>query len=151
MKRVFLLCFSVTIFATQVVTAQETKSARYLLVVQGDLPLYPAVARTAHVSGSVEVRVTVKDGEVIGTEVTSGNPLLATSATSNIKTWKFNKTANATFKTTFTYQLEKEEMLEASNPKIELELPTSVKITATRTKPPCHDCGSDILAKPIGR
>jgi len=74
MKRVLLLLLLVAIFTAQVVTAQETKSARYLLVVQGDLPLYPAVARTAHVSGSVQVRVTVKDGEVIGTEVTSGNP-----------------------------------------------------------------------------
>ena len=150
MKKVLFSCFLVPIFAASDFSAQDIERGQSLLVLQGDLPLYPAVARTAHVSGNVQVRVTVKDGEVIGTDVTSGNPLLASSATDNIKTWKFEKVTNATFTTTFIYRLEKQQASGASNPKIELELPTLVKLTARPTKPPCHDCGSDMLAKPIG-
>jgi outer membrane biosynthesis protein TonB len=149
MKKAIFLSFAFILFSPQLVTTQGTKNAQYPLVVQGDIPLYPAVAKTAHVSGSVRVRVTVKDGEIISTDVTFGNPLLASAAIGNIKTWKFNNTTNASFTTTFTYELEKEETAEASNPKIELELPTVVRITAKPTKGPCHDCGSDILAKPI--
>lgn len=140
--------------AAQVIWAQETKSPEYLLVVQGELPLYPALAKAARVSGSVRLQVTVRDGEVVAVQATSGNPLLASPTTANVKTWKFHKTVNATFATTFTYQLEKEESPEASNPTtIELELPTSVKITAKPTKNPCNDCGSEhnMVPKPVER
>jgi hypothetical protein len=149
MKKAILLSFALALLSPQLVTAQETKSPRYPLVVQGDIPLYPTLAKTAHVSGNVRVLVTVKDGEIVSTDVTFGNPLLASAAISNIKTWKFDNTTNASFTTTFTYELEKEETAEASNPKIELELPAVVKITAKPPKSPCQDCGSDILAKPV--
>jgi hypothetical protein len=150
MKKALVLLLLVTVSAAPVTTAQGTKSPQYLLVLQGDLPLYPALARTARVSGSVLVQVTVKDGEVAATEVISGHPLLAPATTGNIKTWKFDKKIDATFTTTFTYQLEKEETSEMlSNPKIELELPTLVKITARPTKPPCQDCEADVTPKLI--
>jgi hypothetical protein len=149
MKRAFLSLLLVTSLCTDVIQAQGANNLQYLVVVQGDLPLYPAVARTARVSGSVRVEVTVKDGEVTAAEVLSGHPLLAPPTAKNIKTWKFAKTVNAKFITTFRYRLEKAEDPETSNPKIELELPILVTVTARSTKGPCHDCDSDISAKPI--
>jgi hypothetical protein len=132
--------------------AQETDDPQYLLVVQGEMPLYPPLARAARVSGSVRLQVTVKEGEVVAVRTTSGNPLLASPATANVKTWKFYKTVSATFVTTFTYQLETEESPEASNPTaIVLELPTSVKITARPTRNQCNDCGPEhnVVPKPV--
>ena len=152
MEKKVVLLLLVALFAVQAIKAQETRSPQYLLVVQGQMPLYPVVAKTARVSGSVRLQVTVKDGEVVAAQVTSGNPLLASPTVANVKTWKFYKTVSATFTTTFTYQLEKEEAPEASNPTtIELELPTLVKITAKPTKNPCHDCDGEhnMLPKPV--
>jgi len=147
MKEAFILSV-VALSAAQVVRAQETTSPQYLVVVGGELPLYPTLARTARVSGLVGLQVTVKDGEVVAVQATSGNPLLAVPTTANVKTWKFYKAVNATFTATFTYQLEEEESPQPSNPtKIELELPTSVKITARPPKFPCNDCGADITPK----
>jgi hypothetical protein len=149
MKKTLASLLLVTLFAANVTRPQATKNPQHFLVVRGDLPLYPRLAWTARVGGSVRVQVTVKDGEVAATEVISGHPLLAPATTGNIQTWKFDKKTNATFTTTFTYQLEKEETAEASNPKIELELPTLVKITARPIKPPCQDCGVDLIPKVI--
>jgi len=149
MKNAFVLLLLVSSLSAEIVMAQGANDPQYLVVVQGDLPLYPTVAKAARVSGSVRVQVTLKDGEVMAAEAISGNPLLVSPTIKNIRTWKFVKTANATFTTTFRYQLEKEEAPEASNPKIELELPILVKITGRPTKGPCHDCGSDISAKPV--
>jgi hypothetical protein len=124
--------------------AQGTTKPQDLLVVKGEMPLYPVLAKTARVSGSVQLQVTVKDGDVVATQAISGNPLLASPTIANVKTWKFYKTDSGTFTTTFTYLLEREESPGASNPrKIELELPTSVKITAKPPKIPCQDCDGE--------
>ena len=149
MKNSFFLALIAVLFAAVFLSAQSTNVARYPFMVHGDLPLYPAVAKTARVSGVVQVQVTVKNGEVTGTEATSGNPLLASAAIDSIKTWKFDKDISTTFTTTFIYRLEKQETAEPSNPKLELELPRVAKITAWPSKRPCHDCGSDILPKPV--
>jgi hypothetical protein len=123
-----------------------------ILFLKGEMPLYPVLAKTARVSGSVRLEVTVKGGDVVATQAISGNPLLASPTIANVKTWKFYKTDSGTFTTTFTYLLEREESPGASNPtKIELELPTSVKITARPPKIPCEDCGSDITPSQSNR
>ena len=130
MKKALLLLLFVGSLSPKTIKAQEADNLQYLVVVHGELPLYPALAKTARVSGSVQVQVTVKDGEVTETEAISGHPLLVSPTIKNIKTWKFVETVNATFTTTFEYRLEQAEAPEPANPKIELELPTLVKITA---------------------
>jgi hypothetical protein len=149
MKNSFSLVLAAVLFATVFVSGQSTNATRYPFLLLGDLPLYPAVAKTARVSGVVQVQVTVKNGEVAGTEAISGNPLLSSAAIDNIKTWKFGKDVSTTFRTTFIYRLEKQETAEPSNPKLELELPKMAKITARPTRRPCHDCGSDMLPRPV--
>jgi hypothetical protein len=51
--------------------------------------MYPQLARTARIFGTVEVQVAVKDGKVVSTEVKSGPPVLAQATVENIRTWRF--------------------------------------------------------------
>jgi TonB family protein len=95
-----------------------------------DVPMYPQLARTARISGTVQVQVTVKDGKVVSTEVKSGPPMLAPATVENIQTWRFHPLVNATFTTKFIYQIETKEPLDPQNPRVELQLPLLVKITA---------------------
>jgi len=97
-------------------------------VIHAVVPMYPQLARIARIFGTVEVQITVKDGEVVSTEVKSGNPILARATVENIQTWRFYHLVNGTFTSKFTYKLE--EGVDPQNPKVELELPFLVKITA---------------------
>jgi Gram-negative bacterial TonB protein C-terminal len=101
-------------------------------IVHADVPMYPHDARIAHIIGTVEVQVTVKGGRVTDTTVKSGHPLLAKASTDNIKSWSFEPDVNETFMTKFIYEMEDEKMasVQRTNPKIEMHLPSLVKIIA---------------------
>lgn len=106
------------------------------VVTHADIPTYPPIAKTARISGKVQVQVTVKDGTVTETKLLSSTTLLLVTATmDNIKTWRFAGTTSSTFSTTFVYEIEKGETSEPVNPTIELHLPTLVKITAKPLAP----------------
>lgn len=112
-------------------TSGDLSTGETLPTVAGaTVPLYPPLARVARVYGTVEVLVTVSDGVVVNTEVKSGHKLLVQATTDNIKTWRFASGVNATFTTKFIYQLDAASPNPPGNPKIELELPSLVKITA---------------------
>jgi hypothetical protein len=133
MKHTFLLIVVAILVAAPHISGQGNDVIRYPYLVHGDLPVYPTLAKTARITGDVRVRVIVDKGEVVGTETISGHPLLVSAAIDNIKSWKFDSTVRTTFATTFIYRLggESEETKEQrSNPKLELELPSSAKITA---------------------
>ena len=56
-------------------------------------PAYPAIAKAAHVSGAVNVQVTVdENGNVISARAVSGHPLLRASAESAARQAKFSPT-----------------------------------------------------------
>jgi Gram-negative bacterial TonB protein C-terminal len=110
--------------------SKKEQRPRDLRLEHADVPMYPQLARTARIFGNVQVQVTVKDGKVVSTEVKSGHPVLASATVENIQTWRFYSLVNATFTTKFTYQLETKEPLDSQNPKVELQLPLLVKITA---------------------
>jgi len=56
-------------------------------------PAYPAIARAAHASGTVNVQVTIDEsGNVISASAVSGHPLLRQSATSAARQAKFRPT-----------------------------------------------------------
>jgi hypothetical protein len=101
-------------------------------VVAAAVPGYPRSALFTQTQGSVLVEVTVKKGKVAQTRVISGDQLLAPSVVDNIKTWRFKEDADATFSTTYSFMLELRETGSDKNPRIELRLPLSVKITAPR-------------------
>lgn len=109
---------------------QQVEQHSDLRLERADVPMYPQLARTARISGTVEVQVTVKDGKVVNTEVKSGPSVLARATVENIRSWRFYRLVNATFTTKFIYQLETKEPLDPQNPKVELQLPLLAKITA---------------------
>jgi hypothetical protein len=126
-----------------------------------ELPLYPPIARLAHISGTVEIQVVVEkglvvDAEVMSIEVSSTNSpqlteegkrkaglYLSSPSLANLKTWQFQSGDQTKFLVKYIYRIEGEPTSTLETPRIEFDLP-SVKITATPIKPTCFDCGAPI-------
>ena len=105
------------------------------IVTHADVPLYPAVARAARQSGEVHVRVSVKRGMVTGTETqSSAPPILVGASKENVSTWRFSPDVDGAFDVLYIYELAKEEVTVPENPRIEMRLPSLVRITANPTK-----------------
>ncbi len=129
-------------------SAQETDahliSGSESTVMHADIPKYPAVARTARVVGDVRLHVTVNRGTVVGVKATSeANSMLVSAATENVKTWQFQPTVSGSFDTTYSYDLKGEEVFIETNPRLELQLPLWIRITAHPPKPMCMDCRAE--------
>jgi len=145
--------------------APTAETTHYPNLIHAEMPLYPPAARAAHISGTIEVQVTVENGLVSDAQVKSADiqvtdpehrtvydaaarsrvaPMLANPSLANVKTWQFQPEGRATFTVTYVYQLESDRkpLPENENPKIELDLPRLVKITARPFKPTCDDCGA---------
>ena len=57
------------------------------------IPPYPAIARSAHASGAVQVQVLIdEDGNVISAHAVSGHPLLQAAASAAARSSKFTPT-----------------------------------------------------------
>jgi hypothetical protein len=138
MKPAFILILIAILVAAPHISGQGKDVAQYPLLVHGDLPVYPALAKSARITSTVQMRVIVENGDVVGTQTISGHLLLVTAASDNIKSWKFDKTVRTTFATTFIYGMdgESERTKEPSNPTLELKLPSLAKITA---RPPYQE------------
>ena len=73
-------------------------------VIQHEEPQFPVIARTAHVSGEVRVRITT-DGESVTKAVAeSGPPLLHKAVEDNVRTWKFVPHTPGTFEVAFEFR-----------------------------------------------
>lgn len=108
---------------------------------RAELPLYPPLARTAHITGTVEIQVIVEDGLVVEAQVKSrGSRFLSDPALANVKTWRFYVGDRATFLVTYIFRIEGEETALPENPRVELDLPLMVKVTARPFKPTCSGC-----------
>ena len=148
---------------------QTTATAAAPPILQGAvLPMYPPIAKAAHITGKVVVRVTVKDGLIVQTEVLSkpavgaGGRLLESPTLENLKTWRFAADVTGSFTVTYTYEISGTETDEPTNAKVEMLPSLDVKITARPVKPTCMDCGAppsvilphkqpQALELPIGR
>ena len=74
-------------------------------VLGADMPLYPALARTAKIMGKAEIQVvTGADGKVISAQPKSGHPVLARAALDNVKTWRFAGASERTI--TYEFKIE---------------------------------------------
>jgi hypothetical protein len=124
--------------------------------------LYPPLARTAHVSGKVEIQLTVEKGAVVDAKIKSTEIEIADSqkdtvydsaakkaagkylsdpSLANVKTWQFDPQGQAALTVTFIYRIQGQPTPQPENPRVELDLPLLVKITAKPFKPTCNDCG----------
>jgi len=103
--------------------------------------MYPSIAKAAHIIGKVTLRVTVKDGLVVKTDVHSVNDgkarqrLLEPPTVENLKTWHFAATVTGAFTVTYTYEISGTETDDPTNAKVEMLPSLDVKITARPVKP----------------
>ena len=112
---------------------------RTVIVTRADVPFYPVLALEARISGEVRVKVTIQNGEVVGTTaVSSAHILLTNAASENIRTWRFLQSVTEVIEVTFLYVITKNEGEIPQNPRIEMELPSFVRITATPVKHTVH-------------
>jgi hypothetical protein len=111
-------------------------------ILQGaSLPMYPPIAKAAHVTGKVVVKVTIKDGLMVQTEVlskppvASGGRLLEAPTLENLKTWRFAANVTCTFTVIYTYEISGTETDDPTNAKVEMLPSLDVKIVARPVKP----------------
>ena len=104
------------------------------LVVAGEMPLYPIMARAARVQGVVKIKVTTDGKKVTAADVESGPPMLAKFAKDNILTWEFSQHKPTMFVTTFEYVIEEPAQCDYSNDALTLKLPLEVRISAKGLK-----------------
>lgn len=128
----------------------------YPNLIGAELPLYPPIAWTAHISGTVEIQVTVEKGSVVDAQVKSVkiqiadpenravydaraklrvSPLLSNPSLANLKTWQFQSEGRTTFLVKYVYRIEGGETPLPENPKVELDLPRLVRVTVRPFKP----------------
>lgn len=104
------------------------------LVVAGEMPLYPIIARAARVQGVVKIKVTTDGKKVTSVDVESGPPMLVKFAKENILTWEFTQHKPTTFVSTFEYVIEEPAQCDYSNDALTLKLPLEVRISAKGLK-----------------
>lgn len=72
---------------------RQSETAQEGLLINRVQPQYPEIARTARISGTVELRAIVgRDGRVRSVEVLSGSPLLAPAAEAAVRQWRYRPT-----------------------------------------------------------
>ncbi len=68
-------------------------------------PVYPELAKSMHLTGTVRVEVTVNEqGTVKDTKVVGGNPVLADAAVKAVQKWKFEPGPEETKLLTFDFK-----------------------------------------------
>ena len=74
-------------------TIQVSGGVMAAMLVNRVEPQYPAIAKVAHISGTVHLRAIIaKDGTVRELEVVDGNPLLARAALLAVQAWRYRPT-----------------------------------------------------------
>jgi TonB family protein len=92
---VLFTCGTTALFAQN---TDETPVARK--IVNKVMPVYPSLARTMNLVGTVRLEVLVTaNGSVKTIDVKGGNPLLAQSAESAVRVWKWEKTGHESTET----------------------------------------------------
>lgn len=71
----------------------QTTSSRdqaQLVLISAELPMFPRIAQTAHITGEVKASFVVDaSGNVVSVNILSGPKLLGDVTEKNIRTWKF--------------------------------------------------------------
>jgi hypothetical protein len=153
--------FAVSTFGQSTAEAPSAEPTHYPNLIRAELPLYPPLPWTAHISGTIKILITVDKGSVVDAQVksfqiqitdpqnhavydsrakTNASRYLSDPSLANLKTWQFRAEDRATFLVTYVYEIEGEETALPENPKVELDLPRLVKVTARPFKPTCNDC-----------
>ena len=103
--RDFYLVFILSILLPAKATLAQESSDALPKVIQHAEPIYPPIARTAHITGEVSVKITTDGESAREVEAETGPPLLRKASEDNAKTWKFAPHAPNTFHVTFRYRI----------------------------------------------
>jgi TonB family protein len=109
MKLVAPVLFVLALLSGPQPTSSEDRAQ--LVLISAGLPMYPLVARVAHMTGTVEASFVVDaNGNVLSVEILSGPNLLGNLAQKNILTWKFEGPGDPSHEpwkdqSTFVYKL----------------------------------------------
>jgi TonB family protein len=104
-----------------------------------ETPVYPSIANTAHVTGTVTLTLTIDaDGNVADVEaktesnVPRASQLLEVVAVANIRQWTFARPPFAPYKQTIVYDYKMDQSLPLDGPtKVTFDLPERVTIVAS--------------------
>jgi len=158
--RILLGVVLLTSATWQATPNQKVAEDHYPQLTRAEVPMYPPIARAAHITGTVQIQVVVEKGAVTDAQVKSVvieshngsvlndegtkkvGPYLSNPSLANLKTWQFQPEGRATFVVRYVFQIQGQETSLPENPKVELELPLFVKVTARPFKPTCSDCVS---------
>jgi len=130
-------------------------SIHYPRLVHADVPFYPPAAWSAHFGGTVDIAVTIENGDVTNADVKRGrveaatdkvrndNPTLrdylSVPSLENMWTWRFVSEGHTTFVVTYSYHIQGTETPSPENPTIVLDLPRTVTVTVRPSKPTVTD------------
>jgi hypothetical protein len=103
--RFFYLIFVLSIFLVAEATSAREGSDALPKIIQHAEPIYPPIARTAHITGEVSVKITTDGESVREVEAETGPPLLRKASEDNARTWKFAPHTPNTFHVTFRYRI----------------------------------------------
>jgi TonB family protein len=100
-------------------------------------PIYPTIARTANLQGTVKIKVEVgPNGKVTSAKASGAHELLDHVAEENLREWTFDPSETGyKLNVTYVFRMEGEATDYAMPPRIILELPGRVEIIAQPVKP----------------
>ena len=89
---ILLLLGGLVAVPTKVCFAQDQQSTSTRKVIKQVVPMYPQMARSMNLIGTVKLEVLVQpNGSVKSIQVKGGSPLLVESAQSAVRGWKWEK------------------------------------------------------------
>ena len=103
MKRLALAVFILAVLG-KALPQKSRNDTSPPVVIGGELPVYPPLARMARVEGDVKLDVAT-DGERVVAAKAEGHPLFVKAAEEYVKSWTFAKHTPTTFVTNFSFCL----------------------------------------------
>jgi hypothetical protein len=98
-----------------------------------ECPKYPAKARSMHLQGSAQLKITTDGHHITHIEVLPSHPILAEEAIKNVRTWAFADHNATSFVVAYHYTLEehyKEKKDPVTKCSAKMDLPTKVMVSA---------------------
>ena len=132
--------------AVRVQVPARAASSELPVVIAGEMPLYPPVARAAKIEGTVTLAVTTDGQRVASVDEISGPPILSRASRDNVVTWEFAPHPPQRFVTTFTYKRLDPPVCGVGNSSIVADLPSRVAVT-TPTSSTCDPSAARQLTR----
>jgi hypothetical protein len=114
--------------ALEVPVEKQYRYAHRCGVAGAAVPLYPPLARAAHVQGVVHVKITTDGTKASAAHAEDGHRLLAGAAEENARTWLFTKHEPTVFAVTYRYRISSDG--DPDNPTVKLRFPADVEVSA---------------------